>query len=120
MRKILLPVLGLLVAIALTPPSARADDDDDDDAPGWSHHHGHDRDDHDRARRAMLAGEILPLSRILDRVEREFGGELLEAELESRHGEPVYEIKLIGGDGRMRKLLYDARDGRLLKSKERP
>ncbi|CCG40064.1 PepSY domain-containing protein [Magnetospirillum molischianum] len=82
--------------------------------------HGRDHDDeHDWVRRSVLAGEIMPLAKILDRVDREFGGELIEAELDDHHGRPVYEIKLIGRDGRMRKLLYDAADGTLLKSKER-
>jgi len=82
--------------------------------------HGHDHDDdHDWVRRSVLAGEIMPLKQILDRVDREFGGELIETELEDFHGRPAYEIKLVDRDGRMRKLLYDAVDGTLLKSKER-
>jgi len=80
--------------------------------------HDHE-DEHDWARRSVMAGEIMPLAKILDRVDREFGGELIEAEMEDFHGRPAYEIKLIGRDGRMRKLLYDAVDGTLLKSKER-
>jgi uncharacterized membrane protein YkoI len=104
------PILALILAVTmLAAVPAQAHDHDRDD---------HERD-HDRVRRSVLAGEILPLSTILDRVERDFGGELIEAEMESYHGRPVYEIKLIGGAGRMRKLLYDAADGTLLKSKER-
>lgn len=121
MRKNLRLCLGLCLALGLAAGSAWADDDhDDDDAPtSWSHR-GRDHDhDHDRARQAVLAGEILPLSKILDLVEREFGGELIEAELETHHGRLVYEIKLVSRDGRLRRLIYDARDGTLLKNKER-
>ncbi len=96
-----------MTVLVLVASPAQAHDDDD-----------HERD-HDRVRRSVLAGEIVPLTTILDRVDREFGGEVIETELEGHHGRPVYEIKLIGRDGRMRKLLYDATDGTLLKSKER-
>ena len=51
---------------------------------------GRDHDhDHDRARRSVLAGEILPLARILEQVERDYPGQLIEAELEEKHGRPV-------------------------------
>lgn len=106
--KAILALVLMMLMLASAP--ARADD--------HGYGHGHD-DEHDWVRRSVLAGEIMPLSRILDRVERDFGGELIETELEERHGRPVYEIKLIDRDGRMRKLIYDAADGTLLKNKER-
>lgn len=74
---------------------------------------------HDRARHGVLAGEIVPLSRILEAADRDFPGELIEAELEERHGRPVYEIKRLTTDGRLLKLYYDARDGSRLKVKEK-
>lgn len=76
-------------------------------------------DDHDRARRALLSGEVLPLRQILDRAQAEFGGEFIEAELETEGERPVYEIKMITGAGNVIKLHYDARDGRLLRAKGR-
>lgn len=76
-------------------------------------------EDHDRIRRAALAGEIVPLSRILEDMDRDFPGDLIEAELEDRHGRLVYEIKRLTRDGRLLKLYYDARDGSRLKVKEK-
>jgi uncharacterized membrane protein YkoI len=76
-------------------------------------------EDHDRIRRAVLAGEILPLSRILEQVDRDYPGQLIEAELEEKHGRPVYEIKRLTQDGRLLKLYYDATDGTRLKVKEK-
>jgi uncharacterized membrane protein YkoI len=75
--------------------------------------------DHDRARRAVEEGRILPLRDILDRAQAAYPGELIEAELEGEHGTPVYEIKILTKDGRLIKLLYDASTGELLKSKGR-
>lgn len=75
--------------------------------------------DHERARAALQRGEIVPLRTILERAEREVPGRLLEAELEEEGGRLVYEIKLLGADGRVVELLYDARDGALIGAKGR-
>lgn len=76
-----------------------------------------DRDDHERARRAFEAGEIMSLSRILENVKRDFDGELIEVELEDedRRGF-VYEVKLLTRDGAIVELLYDAQSGELIRS----
>jgi hypothetical protein len=37
---------------------------------------------HDRARQAVEAGEILPLRTVLERVERDYPGQVLDVELE--------------------------------------
>lgn len=68
-------------------------------------------DDHDRARQALEAGEILPLRTILERVERDYPGQIMEVELERRDGCWVYEIKLLRSGGTLVKLRIDARDG---------
>lgn len=73
--------------------------------------------DHDRARSAVQAGEVVPLRTILDNVARDCPGDVIETELEERHGMLVYEIKLISAEGRVMKAIYDARDGSLLKVK---
>jgi uncharacterized membrane protein YkoI len=78
------------------------------------------RHDHDHAREAVMAGDILPLSAILERVKADQPGELVETELESRHGRPVYEIKLLAPDGRLMKFRYDARSGERLERKVKP
>ena len=96
-----LPVLGLLavVAAAVTQP-VQADDD------------------HDRARRAVQAGHVLPLRTILDHAARDYPGEVIEAELDDDDGgRVIYELKLITDQGQVMKLYYDAQSGALLKVK---
>jgi len=75
--------------------------------------------DHDRARAVMvmLAGEVLPLSTILERVAREQPGQVLEVELERDDGRWIYELKLLQGEGKLVKLKVDARDGAVLRKK---
>lgn len=75
--------------------------------------------DHDRARRAVEEGQILPLREILARAEAAYPGQLIEAELEDKHGKLIYEIKLLTKDGQLMKLIYDAASGDVLKVRQR-
>lgn len=75
---------------------------------------GHAGDDHDRARRALEAGEILPLRTILQRVDRIYPGQIMEVELDHKDNNWLYKIKLLRNDGALVKLKVDARDGRVL------
>ncbi len=86
----IVPILGLAMVIGF---SARAEDDQD------------------RVRRAVEAGRILPLRELLDRVEPAIPGQLIEAELESENGTPIYELILVSPEGKVVKLRFDARTG---------
>lgn len=69
-------------------------------------------DDHERARAAVVRGEVLPLDAVLALVPLHAGERLLDAELEREGGRWVYELELISADGRVREVELDARDGR--------
>ena len=77
-----------------------------------------DREDHERARKALEAGEVLPLKTILDRVEQNFPGQVMDVELERERvgGRErwIYEIKVLRTGGALVKLKLDARDGSVL------
>jgi uncharacterized membrane protein YkoI len=84
-------------------------------APGWAG----DGHDHDRARQAVEAGEVLPLKMIMERVERDYPGKVMEVELE-RHGERwIYEIKLLRAGGALVKVKIDGRTGEVIDATER-
>ena len=99
------PIVLLLVALALScqAPAASADD----------------ARDHDRARAALRAGEVLPLGTILERLAKEQPGQVLEVELERDHGRWIYEFKMLQGSGALVKWKVDARDGTVLKRKSK-
>ncbi len=82
---------------------------------------GHTDSDHDRARQALEAGEVLPLHKILERVHKEVPGEVLDVELDrdNDHGEVrwTYKIKVLRQGGERVKLKIDARTGRLISRK---
>jgi len=73
-----------------------------------------DEKDQDRARAAMLRGEVEPLPKALIAVEKHFKGDVIEVELEeedkfSLGPTLVYEIKLLTPEGNVLKLKVHAK-----------
>jgi len=73
-----------------------------------------DRDDHDRARRALEAGEIMPLAQILAAAEAARPGRVIELELERDDGRWVYELELVSPEGFIYEVEIDAASGTVL------
>ncbi len=94
-------LLSLLLILALSPVAALAGDD------------------HERALEALREGRILPVETIIAAAQKDFGGDVLDVELEDEDEGFVYEIKLIAADGRIMKLDYDAATGQLLRVRQR-
>lgn len=63
------------------------------------------------ARQAVQGGKLVPLAQVATDALRRYPGTLVEAELE----DGKYEIEILGEDGVVMELEYDARTGRLLK-----
>ena len=62
---------------------------------------------------------MMPLRSVLERLEREQPGQVLDVELEREDGRWVYEIKLLQPNGQRVKLTLDARSTELLERRER-
>ncbi|PJI98007.1 peptidase YpeB-like protein [Acidovorax sp. 69] len=77
------------------------------------------KDDHDRARQAVQAGQVLPLPVVLQRLQSEVPGQVLDVELEQERGMWVYEIKLLTPAGQLTKVKLDARTAEVLRIKSR-
>ncbi len=78
-----------------------------------------DQRDHERARAAVQAGEVLPLQTLLERLRRTHPGQVLELELEREDGRWIYEVKLLQADGQLLKLELDAATGQVLAAKRK-
>jgi len=82
-----------------------------------------DEGDHERARKALEAGEVLPLKTILERVERAYPGQVMDVELERDHEDRserwIYKLKVLRTGGALIRLKVDARDGTVLGSRAR-
>lgn len=73
-----------------------------------------DRGDHERAREAVMSGQILPLSTVLQKLEREQAGQVLEIELEPLADRWMYEVKLLQTGGQLLRLEVDATTGEVI------
>ena len=71
-------------------------------------------DDQEAVRALREAGAILPLAEILDRLSLPPGSRVLEVELERGQGRLLYEIEVLGPDGRVREWRVDAASGTLV------
>lgn len=74
-------------------------------------------DDHREARRLAAEGEIQPLVSILERIQAQQPGSILEVELERKKGRMIYEIEILDQQGTVWELKVDAVTGEILKHK---
>jgi hypothetical protein len=91
-------------------------DGGDNSGPGVGDDNGDaadDGDDHERARDAVRDGRALPLGAFIAKIERQYGGRLIDARLRERRGRLVYELKLMSDEGgRVFTVSVDAKTGR--------
>lgn len=95
-------LVALLISFALTLPSSGSADDDDAMK---------------RISRLLEAGEILPLTKILEIVEPVTGVNILEIEVEEEDFGLAYGIYFLDSEGRRREIYVDPRDGKILMQK---
>ncbi|MGB6008552.1 PepSY domain-containing protein [Castellaniella sp.] len=93
--------------------------------------HDHDRD-REKAERLQAAGQVLPLQDVLDRVAKDYPGQVLKVEFEEESGQGdcaggspcrgrwIYELKILQDQGRLVKIKVDARSGQVLWVGRRP
>ncbi len=75
--------------------------------------------DQDEALHLRQQGVILPLEQLMQQaLGRHPGARLLEAELEEKHNQYVYEVELLSTEGVVREIKLDAASGALLKDEE--
>lgn len=74
---------------------------------------------HDEVLAAVRRGEIRPLAEIEAKVRARQPGEIIEIEIERKHGALVYEFKILDAQGRRRDIYVDARNGEILDRKRR-
>ncbi|MES9964184.1 MAG: PepSY domain-containing protein [Candidatus Sedimenticola sp. 20ELBAFRAG] len=74
--------------------------------------------DHLESRRLVEEGRIKPLQEILSLVTSQRPGAILEVELERDDGIMIYEIEMLGDDGRVWEMEINARTGEIIESHE--
>jgi uncharacterized membrane protein YkoI len=74
-------------------------------------------EDHMAARKLRESGKILSLENIAERARNHKAGEVLETELELKHGHYVYEVEILDAGGNVWELKLDAGTGDLITMK---
>ena len=73
------------------------------------------KDDHEEARRLLQRGEIQPIAKILEAVQRRIPGDVIEVELEREDGKWEYQVDVLATNGRLLKVTLNARTAAVLK-----
>ncbi len=79
--------------------------------------------DHERARKAVKSGKILPLKKVLQRIAKKYPGKVVDADVrevlnkKSKKKEWLYFLKVIDKKGRVTDLIVDARTAKLRDAK---
>lgn len=71
-------------------------------------------DDHERAREALARGEILPLTEILERVQAQYPGQVLETEFDREWLRYYYELTVLTDNGYVLEIEVDAATGEII------
>ncbi|MBB5320103.1 PepSY domain-containing protein [Marinobacter oulmenensis] len=95
-RRLLL-VFGLALCLPFTLQMAAADDDE------WRKLH-----------REVEAGRIKPLGDIMDSLQQDWKGDVIDVDIEKEDGRILYEIELLGPEGQVAEFEIDARTGEVL------
>ena len=74
--------------------------------------------DYEIARDAVARGEILPLAQVLQQIQRDYPGRVIEVELDDDDDLLIYEIEMITPDGRYVEIEVDAATGTILDYEE--
>lgn len=100
----------MLSGLVLASAPGSADDDGCKTGEYDSEH------DHERARRALECGEVMPLADVLAAVRPHISGKVIETEFEREDGIWIYEMKYINRQGLLVEVYVDARTGLILKT----
>lgn len=103
---IVVPMAFLLAAFAsIAAPRSSARDDDPERR--------------DAVRRAVEAGEVLPLSQILEKVRVRVSGDIADIEINREEGRWHYEFRVIDRGGRVLEVHVDAHSGNIEQIEEK-
>ena len=100
---VLTVLLSALIPIVAAPSLARGDDPEN----------------RDEVRRAVEAGEVLPLAKILERVRGKVSGDIAGIEINREDGRWQYEFRVIERSGRVLEVHVDARTGNIERIEEK-
>lgn len=75
--------------------------------------------DHEQARKAVAAGEALPLRVVLGRIAPDYPGRVMNIQFERDDGAWIYKIRVLQKGGELLRLKVDAQTGNVIDVKRR-
>ena len=72
--------------------------------------------DYLEARKLYESGKILSLEEIIEKVKTHHPGRILEAELENKSGQLIYELEILGKDGIVKEIYVNAETAEIIKT----
>lgn len=75
--------------------------------------------DHDAVLRAVRAGEIKPLTEIMEAVRPNLQGDIVKVEVDREKGTWVYEFRVIRPDGKRSDVYVDAKTAQILRTRQK-
>ena len=78
-----------------------------------------EKEDHETVRGARVRGEIKSFDEVYSSVRDKIKGDIIAVEVETRKGEIVYEMTVLGDDGRVMDVTVDARTSNITAVRER-
>ncbi len=102
LKRLLLLTRAMLLIAPILLASAVAVSARDDGRERW-----------DAMRRAVEAGDALPLAQILSKLRGRLGGDITGIDIEHERGRWVYEFRVIGRDGRVLAVHVDPQSGEI-------
>ncbi|WCL55414.1 PepSY domain-containing protein [Gimibacter soli] len=106
-RKFWLAFLTLALVAPLAPTAAEAQQRGSNRA----------QTEQDEALAAQKRGDVLPYHEIKKRTEAQIGGKVVGQRLRNTNTGWVYELRVMGGDGKVAFVLVDAASGKILKAR---
>ena len=85
--------------------------------PAWSDEKGHEEDESKVADLAKTAK--VTIQDAIKTASEKMAGTVIEAELERKHGKTVWEVEIVGADGKVTEVHIDAASGAVIDTEEK-
>ena len=88
-------------------------------APAWSDEKGKKHQEEDEHAAALIKDAKVTIDQAIKTASDKVQGTVVEAELEKKHGKAVWEIEVVGADGKATEVHIDAGSGDIIDTEEK-
>jgi len=111
-RRFLMKIVGRVLAVLAGSVLALS-------APAWSDDNGKKEMDETREAVEMSKTAKVTVEQAIKTATEKMAGKVIEAELEKKHGKAVWEVEIVGEDGKVTEVHVDADSGAVVATEEK-